>query len=70
MVISANNCPGIAIIGCGLVGQKRLNNLPVGSVKMVCDLDITRAENLARLSPGCLFTDSVEEAVTFLTSKL
>lgn len=63
MSANKNNYPGIAIIGCGLVGQKRLSNLPVGSVKIVCDLDITRAEKLASLSPGCAFTDSVEKAV-------
>jgi predicted dehydrogenase len=54
----------IALIGCGLVGQKRLNLLPPGSVTVACDLEIKRAEKLAALSPGCVATDSVERAVT------
>ena len=54
----------IALIGCGLIGQKRLNLLPPGSVTVACDLQIERAEKLAAQSPGCIATDSVEAAVT------
>jgi predicted dehydrogenase len=54
----------VALIGCGLVGQKRLNLLPPGSVTMACDLNLSRAEQLAKKSPGCEFTDSVEKAVS------
>lgn len=53
----------VAIIGCGLIGQKRLNNLPPGSVTVACDLKLDRARNLAAQSPGCLATDSVEQAL-------
>lgn len=56
--------PRIALIGCGLIGQKRLNNLPVGSVTVACDLNLTRAERLAAQAPGCEATDSVEKAIT------
>jgi predicted dehydrogenase len=56
--------PRIALIGCGLIGQKRLANLPRGSVTVACDLDLERARKLAAQSPGCLATDSVEQAVT------
>ena len=47
--------PRIALIGCGLVGQKRLNLLPPGSVTMACDLDIDRAsvKSVARLRLRC-----------------
>jgi len=55
--------PGVALIGCGLVGQKRLHNLPSGSVVVACDLNLERARKLASLSPGCQATDSVERAV-------
>ena len=55
--------PRLAIIGCGLVGRKRLENLPRGSVTVLCDRDLPRAEGLAIQSPGCLVTDSVEQAV-------
>jgi predicted dehydrogenase len=51
------------MIGCGLIGQKRLNNLPPGSVTVACDLNLDRARKLAAQSPGCIATDSVEQAV-------
>lgn len=54
----------VALIGCGLVGRKRLNLLPRGSVMVACDLNLARAQELATLSPGCRATDSVEQAVT------
>jgi len=53
----------VAMIGCGLIGQKRLNNLPPGSVTVACDLNLDRAKKLAAQSPGCAATDSVEQAV-------
>ena len=40
-----------AIIGCGLIGKKRLAALPAGSeLAVACDLQTARAEDLARLS--------------------
>jgi predicted dehydrogenase len=53
----------VALIGCGLIGQKRLNNLPRGSVAVACDLDLERARRLAAQSPGCRATASVAEAL-------
>jgi len=55
--------PRIALIGCGLIGQKRLNLLPPGSVTVACDTQIDRAKKIAAQSPGCLATASVEDAV-------
>src|SRR3981081_3467925 len=55
--------PRIAIIGCGLVGQKRLNNLPPGTVTVACDLNLERASRRASKTEGCESTDSVERAV-------
>jgi predicted dehydrogenase len=52
----------VAIIGCGLIGQKRLNLLPPGSVTVACDTNIERARKLAAQSPGCIATDSFEAA--------
>ena len=60
----AQELPRVGLVGCGLVGQKRLNLLPAGTVRMACDLNLSRAEQLARKSPGCEVTDSVERAVT------
>jgi predicted dehydrogenase len=53
----------IALIGCGLIGQKRLNLLPPGSVTVACDTQIDRARKLAAQSPGCVATESFETAV-------
>ena len=52
------------MIGCGLIGQKRLNFLPAGSVTVACDMQIERAQKIAAQSPGCVATTSVEEAVS------
>ncbi len=52
-----------ALIGCGLIGQKRLNNLPKGSVVVACDLNLDRARQLAAQTPGCTATTSVSEAL-------
>ncbi len=56
--------PRVAIIGCGLVGEKRMKLLAPGTVTVACDLNLDRAKKLAALSPGCEATDSVEQAVT------
>ncbi len=64
MPTGPSTTPRIALIGCGLIGQKRLNNLPPGSVTVACDLQLDRAKKLAAQSPGCEATDSVERAVT------
>lgn len=42
-----NSAPRIGIIGCGLIGRKRLAALPAGSFAAACDLDLARAEQLA-----------------------
>jgi len=56
--------PRVALIGCGLIGQKRLNLLSPGSVTVACDLQIDRAKKLAGQSVGCVATDSFIEAVS------
>jgi predicted dehydrogenase len=55
--------PRVAIIGCGLVGEKRMKLLAPGTVTLTCDLQFERARKLAALSPGCEPTDSIEKAV-------
>ena len=43
-----------AVIGCGLIGRKRVNALgATPSLLYTCDLDATRAADLAKLAPGC-----------------
>jgi predicted dehydrogenase len=63
MATDAPPVPRVALIGCGLVGQKRLNLLPPGSVTVACDLQLARAQKLAAQSPGCVATASVEAAL-------
>jgi len=53
----------VAIIGCGLIGQKRARALPQGwSLALCCDQVRDRAENLARLYPGAQVTTDAESA--------
>ena len=42
--------PRFAIIGCGLIGRKRLAALPAGSFAAACDLDLVRAEQLVAIA--------------------
>ncbi len=42
-----------AIIGCGLIGQKRAHALGTVSLAVCCDVEAERAETLARAVPGC-----------------
>lgn len=55
--------PKVALIGCGLIGQKRMNLLPPGSVTWTCDLNLERASKLASLSPGCRATEDLSEVI-------
>ena len=49
---------GVGIIGCGLIGQKRAKALGSGGKLVACaDIEISRAENLARTSAGRVFRD-------------
>jgi predicted dehydrogenase len=57
--------PNFAVIGCGLIGRKRVNALAAPSATLAkegsallyaCDLDAARAADLAKLAPGCAAT--------------
>jgi predicted dehydrogenase len=56
-MIPAGNKPiSFAIIGCGLIGKKRataLSKHPGARLQLVCDLDLQRAVEAAKISPGC-----------------
>src|ERR1035437_10559886 len=54
----------VALIGCGLIGHKRLNLLPPGSVTVACDTQLDRAKKIAAQSSGCIVTESFEQAVS------
>jgi predicted dehydrogenase len=55
--------PGFAIIGCGLIGTRRAATLPLGVLRIACDIDLKRAEEVARQSEGCRATTSIDEAI-------
>jgi len=49
---------GVGIIGCGLIGQKRAKALGTGGRLVACaDIDVSRAENLAKGSEAKVFSD-------------
>ena len=52
--------PGFAIVGCGLIGRKRLGTLPPGSLKYACDLEEERARDLAATTANCVPTADLE----------
>ena len=55
--------PRFAIIGCGLIGRKRLNSLRASQLSVACDLDLSRAEALIAIGKGGRATIDVAEAV-------
>ena len=49
---------GVGVIGCGLIGQKRAKALGSGGKLVACaDLDVDRAQNLAKTSGAQVFRD-------------
>jgi predicted dehydrogenase len=48
----------VGIVGCGLIGQKRAKTLGVGGLLVACaDIDVGRAENLAKGSQAKVYRD-------------
>ena len=54
---------GVAIVGCGLIGQKRSKALAGARLVACADLDHARAETLARSAPNAIACDDWREAV-------
>jgi predicted dehydrogenase len=52
-----------AIVGCGLIGRKRLAGFDESKLAIACDVDLSRAEALAKLAGGARATTSVEETL-------
>ncbi len=49
---------GVGVVGCGLIGQKRAKALGAGGRLVACaDLDVARAESLARTTGAKVFRD-------------
>jgi predicted dehydrogenase len=56
--------PGVAIVGCGLVGRKRATAVGHARLVVCADTDFERAKQLAASSRDVAVTDRWEEAVT------
>jgi predicted dehydrogenase len=54
----------VAIIGCGLIGQKRAHGLGNARLVAACDTVPELAASLAKISPGCAVASDWKEAVT------
>lgn len=54
----------IAIVGCGLIGNKRAASLPGVRLAVCADTDLAKAERLARTVPGCEATGDWRRAVS------
>ena len=66
MSMSADRPLSFAIIGCGLIGKKRaaaLSGIQGARLKVACDLDPKRAEEAARIAPGCVTEGDFLKAV-------
>jgi predicted dehydrogenase len=48
---------GFAIIGCGLIGNKRAGAIPSGALKIACDLELAKASALVTKHGGCATTE-------------
>lgn len=55
--------PGVAILGCGLIGQKRSKALAGAKLVVCADIDEKRAKALAGGFPGCEATSDWQVAV-------
>jgi predicted dehydrogenase len=53
----------VAIVGCGLIGQKRAKALAGAELRVCADVRLDRAEALARTAPGAVATDDWRAAV-------
>ena len=54
----------VAIIGCGLIGNKRAQSLKGGHLLYCVDKNLQRAQNLASQIPGCQVLSNWQEVMT------
>jgi predicted dehydrogenase len=55
--------PGVAIVGCGLIGRKRATALGMATLVACADVERERAEALARTTSGAIATDDWRAAI-------
>jgi len=63
MICKGEFTPSFAIIGCGLLGRKRLRSLPRDSFIVGCDSQLSRAQELVGCLPGAIATADLNEAL-------
>jgi predicted dehydrogenase len=64
MVVDIHTPLRFAIVGCGLIGKKRFEALPKGSLVAACDVAMDRAAALAhKAGPHCIATTGIERAL-------
>lgn len=54
----------VAIVGCGLIGQKRAKALGAARLVACADNNLARAEHLARTVQGCTSTEAWRDVIT------
>ena len=57
------NLIGVAIVGCGLIGQKRAKALGPARLMACADVALERAQALAKTAPGAVATDNWREVL-------
>lgn len=55
--------PGVVIVGCGLIGQKRARALKGARLVACADLDLGRARSLSESVPGAVAAPTWQEAI-------
>jgi predicted dehydrogenase len=58
------DAPGVAIIGCGLIGQKRAKGLGCARLMACADVSLDRAQGLAKTTPGATATSDWKTIVS------
>ena len=53
----------VAVVGCGLIGNKRVKALGGARLVAAADIDLARARQLAALAPGCAASQDWHEVV-------
>jgi predicted dehydrogenase len=62
--MKSNREMGVAILGCGLIGQKRAKALNGARLVVCADSDLPKAEALAKASPGALASKDWRTSLT------
>ncbi len=62
-MMTLNEPSGVAIVGCGLIGQKRAQALRPARLTACADVDLGRAQKLAQSAPGAVATTDWRDVI-------